>query len=566
MCQHRLLVPTTSFWWTCRSILRVAPLLRLSRPLRKNLPKKNPFQSPFVKKSLFLSPFLKKSPQSMSPKLLKRNRGHLKLRLEVEPKKRLPQLLRRKRQSVESSDSNNVERRNLQKRLPLFSSNLVVSVALCLAACSVVDVEQKCKEQALVGLKQYQARQFADAEQTYFAASELAKKSANALQYPLMLRELARSYIAQKKFDLAEASLQKAASYYQDLAKQPKSNRFDQSLVDEREYEILASLGEVCLAQNKNIEAKNAYVQAIDLGKRIVEPPTISGAVHQSYIKTLEKTGERARAEQMQRQLDASSLTTFEFDERFAKALVLLSKGDYEGSEKILETLQLAAQGFVGNTSRSGRAKAYAGLFKVIRNSPFEAQLPLSEAVRLLPRSAENFTELCYAYTLLGVSEEMRGDTKSGIAYYRKAFAMHPFLLPQVLIMTRDGLLKFGHPQQAQIVLDRLKLVQSDPQFHKEPVTALDFVTLSRQDLVLQNPKAAKELRLKGLLHLEHHSDVTGLAEMRGAFQLYKSYAVDNEKELSRRALKQLYAVGGRTPEGRMQLRKIAEREQLAPP
>ena len=471
-----------------------------------------------------------------------------------------------RKQSVENSDVNAIERRNLQKRSSLVSSTLILSVALCLAGCSAVDVEQKCKEQSLIGLKQYQARKFADAEQTYLGASELAKTSANALQYPLMLRELARSYVAQKKFDKAELSLQQAASYYEDLAKQPKSSRFDQSLVDERLYETLASLGDVCLAQEKNSEAKSAYAKAIALGQKIVEPPTISGAVHQSYIKALEKTGERERAELMQRQLDASSLTTAEFDDRLANALVLLSKGDYEGAEKILETLQLAAQGFVGNNSRAGRAKTYVGLFKVIRNSPIEAELPLSEAVRSLPRNAENLTELCYAYALLGVCEEMRGDTKSSISYYRKAFATQPFLLPQVLIIVRDGLLKYGHAQQAQTVLERMQLLEKDPQFRKDPVTALDFVTLSRQQIVLRKWSSAKEWRMKGLLHLEQHADATGLAEMRGAFQLYKIYKIDNEKELARRALKQLYALGGRTEEGRMQLRRIVEREHLSSP
>lgn len=452
--------------------------------------------------------------------------------------------------------------------MSLVSANFVVSLALCLAGCSSEDIEQKCKEQALIGLKQYQARQFAQAEQTYLSASELAKQSANALQYPLMLRELARSCVAQKKFSQAELTLQQAVNYYDDLAKQPKSTRFDQSLVDEREYETLASLGQVCMAQDKNSEAKSAYAKAIALGQKIVEPPTISGTVHQNYIKVLEKTGERERAEQMQRQLDASSLTTGEFDERFGHAMVLLSKGDYDAAENILQTLQLAAQGFVGNDARAGRTKAYIGLFKAMRNMPLEAELPLSEAVRLLPRTVENFTELCYAYALLGVCEEMRGDTKSGIAYYRKAFATHPFLLPQVLIITRDGLLKFGHAQQAQIVLDRLKLLQEDPQFHKEPATALDFVTLSRQQLVLQNIASAKEWRLKGLLHLEQHPDAMGLTEMRGAFQLFKVYTADNEKELAKRALKQLYAVGGRTKEGRLQLQKIIEREHFsaAPP
>ncbi len=451
----------------------------------------------------------------------------------------------------------------MHNRLLLISTTVAVGVAFCLVGCSVVDVEQKCKDQALIGLKQQQARQFAEAEQTYLTASALAKTSANALQYPLMLRELSRSYVAQKKFAQAELSLQQAVDCYEELAKKAKSTRFDQSLVDEREYETLASLGEVCMAQNKDMEAKIAFAKAIALGQKIVEPPTISQSVNQSYIKVLAKTGDQYLAEQLQRRLDASALTSSEFDGRFSTAQLLLYKGDYAGAEKQFDTLQLAAQGFVGNNSRAGRAKTYVSLFKIIRNSPLEAELFLSDATRLLPRDSENLTEICYAYTLLGLCEEMRGDAKSSIGWYRKAFATAPFAPSQILITAREGLLKFGHPQQAQIVMQRIKLFQEDPQFQKAPVTALDYVMLARQHMVLNQTALAKESRLQGLLHLEQHSDASKQTEMRGAFQLYKSYLADHEKELSVRALKQVYAVGGRSPEGQQKLRKIIEIEHL---
>jgi len=458
-------------------------------------------------------------------------------------------------------------RRSLHINPSLVSGILIVASATYLATgCSVADVEQKCKEQATIGLKQYQEKRFAEAEQTYFAAAELAKTSANSLQYPLMLRELARSYVAQKKFDKATSALQQAVDYYDELAKTPKNTRFDQSVVDEREYETLASLGEVCQLNNHDIEAKRAYARAIALGDKIVEPPTIAGAVTQNYIKVLEKTGERDLAEQLQRTLDASALTTDEYDERFANAVNMISHSDYIGAEKQFETLELASKGLVGNTSRSGKVQSYLGLMKVIRNSPLEAEMPLVESIRLMTRNPQNFSEICQSYALLGLCKDMKGDTKSGITYYRKAFAVEPFLLPQILMIARDGLIKFGHPQQAQIIVERIKFFGQDPSFKKAPVTALDYVTLSKQQVMLGKPALAKETSIKGLQHLEQDTSLVRLVEMRGAFQLYKRFNATADNELAKRALKQLYLIGNRTPQGRLQLQKVLDREHLPAP
>jgi len=457
-------------------------------------------------------------------------------------------------------------RRSLHLNLSLVFGILAVACTACLAGCSVIDVEQKFKDQALIGLKQYQAKQFAQAEQAYSSAAELAKTSANSLQYPLMLRELARSYVAQKKYDKAISSLQQAVDYYDELAKTPKNTRFDQSIVDEREYESLATLGEVYQLNNNDLEAKGSYAKAIALGRKIIEPPTIAGAVTQNYIKVLEKTGDQYLAEQLQRSLDASSLTTVEFDERFAEALNMLSRADYRGAEKQFETLELASKGIVGNASRGGRVKSYLGLMKIVRNSPGEAELPLSESLNLMHVKPENLIEICHSYALLGLAREMQGDTKSGIAYYRKAFATEPFILPNILIIARDGLVKFGHPQQAQLIAERLKSFDHDPSFKKAPVTALDYVTLSKLQTMLGQTALAKETAIKGLQHLEQDTSLVGLVEMRGAYQLYKRFNANHESELAKRAWKQLNLIGNRSEPGRVQLQKVMDREHLPTP
>lgn len=81
-------------------------------------------------------------------------------------------------------------------------------------------------------------------------------------------------------------------------------------------------------------------------------------------------------------------------------------------------------------------------------------------------------------------------------------------------------------------------------------------------------PELARQTELKGLTHLEQNSALVGLLEMRGAYQLYRRFTAAHEQELARRALKQLYLIGSRTPEGKFQLQKILQRERLplAPP
>lgn len=223
--------------------------------------------------------------------------------------------------------------RNAAYRLGL----ICAAAILALAGCSSSDSEQKCKELARLGAKQYQSSQFAQSEQSYQAGVLLAKESENVLQYPLLLRELARSQLAQKKYGPAEQSLQAAINSYDDLAGKPHKSRFDQAVVDEREYETLASLGDLFLAQNKYLDAKHMYARAIALSKKIVEPPSIAFAVNQNYVVVLEKTGEHALAVEVQQKIDDSYFTTDEFDDQYAKAVTQLTRGDFSEAQKSFE-------------------------------------------------------------------------------------------------------------------------------------------------------------------------------------------------------------------------------------
>lgn len=454
--------------------------------------------------------------------------------------------------------------RNAAYRLGL----ICAAAILALAGCSSSDSEQKCKELARLGAKQYQSSQFAQSEQSYQAGVLLAKESENVLQYPLLLRELARSQLAQKKYGPAEQSLQAAINSYDDLAGKPHKSRFDQAVVDEREYETLASLGDLFLAQNKYLDAKHMYARAIALSKKIVEPPSIAFAVNQNYVVVLEKTGEHALAVEVQQKIDDSYFTTDEFDDQYAKAVTQLTRGDFSEAQKSFERLYRVSKKFVGNTNRCGKAESYLGLLQIAQNSPAQAESTLRVAIGLMPRNIENMNEICQAYALLGLARELQGDTKSGIESYRAAFAADRFLPSQILTQARVALLKFGHVQQAEVIRKRIDFFANAPQFKAIPVTALDYAILSRQQILMGKPELARQTELKGLTHLEQNSALVGLLEMRGAYQLYRRFTAAHEQELARRALKQLYLIGSRTPEGKFQLQKILQRERLplAPP
>lgn len=447
------------------------------------------------------------------------------------------------------------------------SQCLLVGIAFCLLhGCSFTDNEQKCKELSLTGLKQYQKKQFAEAEQSYQAAAQMSKNSDNALQYPLMLRELARAQMAQKKFEPAAQNLQSAIDYYDELSSKPKDTRFDTALVVEREYETLASLGDLYLEQHKDMDAKQAFARAVELGRRIVEPPSIAATVNQNYVNVLERTGDHALAMEMQQRIDSSAFTIDEFDERYGKAVAAVSKGEYEGAEKEFERLRLASQKFVGDTARCGKAESWVGFMKLARNVPAEAEANLRDSLMLIPsRFIENSNEVCHVYTLLGLARELQGDTKSSIENYADAFRIDRFLPPQIMIQVRDGMLKLGHPQQAEIAKKRVEFFGTDPRFKAVPVTALDYSLLARQQILMDKRPLARETAIKGLAHLEQNSNLYGLKEMRGAFQLYKRFTAIDEPALAKRALKQLYIVGNRSREGKVQLRKLLELQQLPP-
>ncbi len=453
------------------------------------------------------------------------------------------------------------------KRLHVHSLGFV-SLLLCLLLCGCADVfvdaEQKCKVQAAKGLKQYQSEKYADAEQTYLAATKLAKKSQNALQQPLMLRELARCYSAQKKYKQAEESLQQALACYEELQKQAHGTRFDQSVVDERQYETLASLADSCLAQNQLPEAKDAYAQAIALGDKIVEPPTISNQVKQNYVNVLEKSGDKELAYNMQRQLDAATITMDEFDQRFDAAVAALSTGDYEQAQKEFDTLQLAADGFLGSNQRQGRILTYAALMKIIHNSPAEAELLARRAVQIAETSRDPlYPDISNDYTLSGLAAELQGGTTFSDISYLKAFRTEPYHPRHILLTAQKGLESFGYKKQAQIVAARIKSFKEDPRFVLNPKVAIEYVLLAREQQIDGKVALAKETRLKGLVHLEHESHASEPGELRGAYQLYKIYSTRGEKGLADRALKQMRLVGGRTESGQVQLKKALRHEGL---
>ncbi|HEY9732303.1 MAG TPA: hypothetical protein V6C89_10345 [Drouetiella sp.] len=434
---------------------------------------------------------------------------------------------------------------------------------LALSGCTAVETERKCNNLAQLGSKQYQDHQYAQAEETYQSGILSAKDSGNVLQYPLMLRELSRSQLAQKKFEAASQNLQTAISYYDDLANKPHNSRFDQAVIDEREYETLALLGDVLLGQQKYLDAKRAYARAIALSKKFVEPSSIALAVEQNYAVALEKTGEHALAAEVQQKIDDSYFTIDEFDDQFLKAVAQVTQRHYADAQKVFERLFRVSKRFVGDTSRCGKAETYLGFFQIAHNDPVQAEASLQDAIKLMPRNIENMTEICHAYALLGLARELQGDTQSGIEYYRAAFAAQRFMTSHILLRERDALSNFGHPREAELVQQRIAFLASDPRFKAIPVTALDYVMLSRQQTLMGKAALARQTELKGLAHLEQNSSTSGMAEMRGAFQLYKRFTTDHNQSLANRALKQLYAIGNRTTEGKVQLQKIVQRENL---
>ncbi|MBS2002689.1 MAG: hypothetical protein JST44_14360 [Cyanobacteria bacterium SZAS LIN-5] len=437
-------------------------------------------------------------------------------------------------------------------------------VATILCSCST-DYEQKCKEQAQLGSKSLQSNQFSQAEHFYQAAADLAKNSANALQYPLMLRELSRAQIAQGKLDTAAQNLQLAVDYYDGLPGKSASPRFDQSVVNEREYEALASLGDVLVQQHKDMEAKHAYARAIALGSKIVEPPSIAEVVNQNYVNVLEKTGDHALAAELQADIDSSSSTVIEFDERYNTVVAAILRGQYANAEKQLERLQRASRKFIGDTARLGKVESYLGFMQIARNAPDQAEVTLRDSINMLPRRQEYMGEICHSYALWGLARELQGDTKSGIEFYRKAFSIDPFLQMNLLIQTSDALLKSGHPAEANRVRSRVAFLYQDPGFKAIPVTSLDFVMLSNVQNLVGQTALARQTQINGLTHLEHESSLTGFREMRGALHLYRSFAAAQEPKLAKRALRQLYIIGERSPQGKVQLQKLLQREHLPP-
>ncbi len=439
---------------------------------------------------------------------------------------------------------------------------VLFAAVLTISGCSGADNEQKCKDEAQLGMKQFQADQFNLAEASYQSAADLAKHSANALQYPLMLRELARCQFAQKKFDAAAGNLQIAIDYYDNLSTKSEV-RVHQSLLNEREYEALASLGDLFLLQHRDLDAKHAYAKAIALSTKIVEPPSIAGAVNQNYVQVLERTGDHALAVEMQQKIDSSSFTIDEFDERFNKTVAAVTAGRYEGAEKEFERLHMAAKKFVGDNTRCGKSACFLGMMQIGRNSPAQAELNLRDSLNLMPRGSATVSDVCHAYAILSVCRELQGDTKSGIEYYKKAYALDHFLAPMTLVHVRDMLLKSGHPAQADKIRQRLESYEHNPEFNAVPVAALDCSMRSMVQLSLAKLPEAKETQKKGLLHLEQDNSINRFREMRGAFTLYKMFSEEHEPALAKRALKQLYLIGNRSAEGKIQLQKLLRRENL---
>jgi tetratricopeptide (TPR) repeat protein len=444
----------------------------------------------------------------------------------------------------------------------------IVDLMLCVLLSGCVnpfdDLEQKSTALALTGYKQYQSKNYADAERSYLSATELAIKSDNALQLPLMQSALARCYTAEKKYDQAEKVLREALNNYQSLSKQSTNARIDQSVVDERQYETLAALAENCMAQNKISDAKTAYADAIALSDKIVEPPSIAGQVKLNYIEVLKQCGERELANHLQRQLDTSTFTFDEFDERLRAVTNAISAGNYKQAEIDIETLETVSRGLLGTNSRGGKLLTLVALLKLIHNLPSEAEIKALAAIRINLGYSEGAQDRCADYTVIGLARELQGDTASSVGWYLKAFHAQPFNSIEVLSTVEKGMLSLGYGKEAQIAAHRIKSIESDPRFVLKPITALDFWYLANKQRKDGQIILSRETRLKALKHLESGTEASnGDEEMRGAVACYRHYRGIGEDALAARTLKAMRVVGKQSESARYQLDRVLKQFAL---
>lgn len=435
-------------------------------------------------------------------------------------------------------------------------------LCLVISGCSLTDPEQRCKEQAALGAHAFQERRFVEAEKAYESAVDAAKGSTNALQYPLMLRELAKCFEADHKYAEAESAYESAIKAYADLSK--RGSHFDNSSVSERQYETLAALAGCYFAQENYPKARDTYEQVKALGDKIVEPLAMSSEVNQNYIRTLEKCGQGALAAKLKSQTAASTCTLEEFDERLTKVGNNLVSAKFAGVDAELDSLHLASKGFSGSNPREGRILTLIGLMKLAHNQPSEAEVVVRNALSNSNSTQDPIADRSADWTLLGLATELQGDTVSSIKTYKKAFRLQPYHPIEILSIVAAGMKENGFASQAKRVVDRIRWFQTDDQFNLKPSTAIEFVQLSNEQDRQGHTSMAEATRLTGLQHLEKTPGLSSAAELRGAYQLYKIFRTEGKSALAERALKQMRIIGETSPERKKQLQQALQQQGLS--
>ena len=451
-----------------------------------------------------------------------------------------------------------------------FSNKGMQKIALTGAAivslvtgCSLTDPEQKYKEEAAKGLKAYQTQHYSDSEQAYKAAADAAKQGGNSLQFPLMLRELSRAYLADGKYKQAEDALRQALAAYSELDKQENFKGNEGSVLKEREYETLSMLADCYMAEKNFTGARDTYFQAISLGSAIPEPPSNANQVNRNYIKALEQCGQHDLAQQMQRRANAAALTLDDFDDRIGQLMTMFQRGNYAAAQDEIETLEIASRGFIGRNPREARVLTFDALMKLIQNRPDQAQATVGNAIRITTSMNDSAADWSGQNTILALSQELQGDTATSISHYVRAFKMEPYHPNEIVEIVERGLKANGFPNQAAIAEARLKWLRTDPLFQIVPTDALQFVLQAGEEERNGQSDLAKQSRLNGLIHLEQGRNLTSVDEFRGAYKLYKYYHAQGNQPLANRALQQIRILGRRSHDTRILLDRVLVREGL---
>ncbi|HEY9719426.1 MAG TPA: hypothetical protein V6C69_18250, partial [Trichormus sp.] len=311
------------------------------------------------------------------------------------------------------------------KRLWLIATivflSIIAAAALAFHLLNSKNHEQSCDQLREDAYRLQKAGKLADAENTYKSALAEAQHSDNALQAPLVLKDLVQLYAVEGKLDAQERTLHALLDRYAKLEKDTHGE--DAGLrteMKEGSFHATTKLAEVLQQEGKLEESVALYKVAVSSFREDIGSIADESRISEEYANALRKLGRTAEADQLKTANDLDN-EGLDWKRNLAVGRDDCLQGRLESGERELEFCQTKAKR-ISDQASLAQLDSWLAQCYFMQHKYAQADQTLKESVDASKQASPHYTPFyltLYAYVL-----ERIGKTAQATDCLHQAYAL----------------------------------------------------------------------------------------------------------------------------------------------